>query len=128
MAWLRLDDKRVLHRKFRRQGFAARGLDEAAACWCAHQETDGFLSDDALEDLAHHHGVSVPVAKKLAAQLVDPMDRWERAEDRPGWWVKGYLESNPSHAELEAKRKRDRERKRVAAESGSGHTGSGEES
>jgi hypothetical protein len=117
LTWLKLDDKRALHRKFRRQGFAARGLDEAASCWSAHEETDGFISEEGLEDLAHHHGVSVTATLKLVAQLIDPMDRWERDEARPGWLIKGFLENNPSHAELEAKRKRDRDRKRVATES-----------
>lgn len=112
MAWARLDDKRALHRKFRRHGFATRGLDEAAITYCSHEETDGFLSDDALDDLAHHHGVSMKSAVALADELTAEMDRWERDDARGGWFVKGYLERNPTHAELEAARKRDRERKR----------------
>lgn len=115
MAWLKLDDKRAMHRKFRRQGFATRGLDEAAMCYCAHEETDGLVTVLALEDLAHHHGVSIPAVKKLAASLV-VMGRWE-IDDIGGWRVRDYLDFNPSRSELESKRKRDRERKRVAAES-----------
>ena len=38
MAWVRLDDKRATNRKLRAAGFAARGLDEAAICWSAHEE------------------------------------------------------------------------------------------
>lgn len=109
MAWIRFDDKRAMHRKFRRQGFAVRGLDEAAICHCGHDETDGFVSDEALEDLAHHHGVALKGTVKLAETLVS-MDRWSRVEG--GWWIKDYLDFNPSHADLEAARKRDRERKR----------------
>lgn len=114
MAWARLDDKRALHRKFRRQGFAPRGLDEAAICYASHEETDGFISEEQLEDIAHHHGVSIKATKALAAKLVT-MGRWKRDEHRSRWEVLGFLERNPSHAELEAARKRDRERKRKPA-------------
>jgi hypothetical protein len=75
MAWLKMDDKRGKHRKFRRQGFEARGLDEAAMCVCAHDETDGFISDAELADLAYHHGVSLKRTVTLAKQLKDPMNR-----------------------------------------------------
>lgn len=115
MAWLKIDDKRAMHRKFRRQGFAARGLDEAAMCYCAHEETDGYVSNEALEDLAHHHGVSKSAALKLVDVLIG-CGRWTRVGD-VGWNVEGYLDFNPSHSELEAKRKRDRERKRPGGES-----------
>jgi hypothetical protein len=111
LAWLKVDDKRALHRKFRRQGFAVRGLDEAAMCFCAHEETDGFVSEEALEDLSHHHGVTLTAAKKLVASLVK-IDRWSWDDKKQAWKVKDYLKYNPSHAELEAARKRDRERKR----------------
>lgn len=128
MTWLKFDDKRALHRKFRRQGFEARGLDEAASCWCAHYETDGFVSEEALEDIAHHHGVSMQRTSKLVAQLIDPMDRWERHEVRLGWTIKGFLENNPSHTELEAKRKRDRDRKRLPPDSARNPGGPDDES
>lgn len=117
MAWLKMDDKRGKHRKFRRQGFEARGLDEAAMCVCAHDETDGFISDAELEDLAHHHGVSLKRTIALATKLKDPMKRWDRDDGRGGWIVLGYLDFNPSHDELDAKRKRDRLRKKVPADS-----------
>lgn len=104
MAWARFDDKRALHKKFRRRGFEARGLDETAICWSAHEETDGFISDEALEDIAHHHGVPIAKAKKLALTLCDPIDRWARDDRKGGWWVKDYLDFNPSHTQLEADR------------------------
>jgi hypothetical protein len=116
MAWARLDDKRALHRKFRRKGFAVRGLDEAAITYSAHEETDGFISDDALEDIAHHHGVSIKATVAYANTLVE-MNRWDRHDDLGKWEVLGYLDFNPSHADLEAGRKRDRERKRSKPDS-----------
>lgn len=127
MAWARLDDKRALHGKFRRQGFAARGLDEAGICWASHDETDGLISDEALEDIAHHHGVSIKATKALAATLVT-MNRWARHEARSEWEILGYLERNPSHAELESKRKRDRDRKKPDLDSIGNPSGSGTES
>lgn len=125
MAWLKVDDKRAMHRKFRRQGFAVRGLDEAAMCYCAHEETDGRITEVALDDLAHHHGVGIVTAKKLAGTLVT-IGRWEVVPT--GWMVLGYLDFNPSHADLESKRKRDRERKRLAGESSGNPSGSDAES
>lgn len=112
MAWLKVDDKRALHKKFRRRGFAARGLDEAAMCLCAHDETDGFVSDADLEDLAHHHGITVKAATTLAAELCQ-MDRWRRDEGKGGWWIKDYLHYNPSHADLEAQRQARRKAGRL---------------
>lgn len=115
MAWARFDDKRALHRKFRRQGFAARGLDEAAITYSSHEETDGYITDEALEDIAIHHGVSIEETIKLAEHLANGMGRWRRTT-RKGvevWQVRDYLDFNPSHADLEAARKRDRERKRA---------------
>jgi hypothetical protein len=127
VAWLKLDDKRSMHRKFRREGFAARGLDEAAMCVCAHDETDGKVSQETLEDLAHHHGVSMKAVKGLAGDLVR-IGRWRWDETGNCWWVKDYLDFNPSRKELEAKRKKDRDRKRTAADSHPDHPGTVTES
>lgn len=125
MAWARLDDKRALHRKFRRQGFAARGLDEAAITYSAHEETDGFISDQALEDIAYHHGVELGDAVALAEQLSNGMGRWRRSARKgvDGWMVLGYLDFNPSHADLEAARKRDRDRKKKRGRGGGDSAG-----
>lgn len=70
----------------------------------------------------------MPRTLKLVAQLIDPMDRWERHDVRSGWTIKGFLENNPSHNELEAKRKRDRDRKRVPPDSARNPDGNDEES
>lgn len=109
MAWVRLDDKRATHRKLRAAGFEARGLDEAAICWCAHEETDGFLSDEDFEVLTSLHKCKRPL--RLAVILVE-VGRWRRDEKKNGWWIKDYLDYNPSHADLEDQRKRDRDRKK----------------
>ena len=114
MAWVRLDDKRALNAKLRAAGFAARGLDEAAICWSAHEESDGFVSDADVAMLASLHGCKKPSA--LTDALVRE-GRWTRNDTRGGWDIKDYLKFNPSHAELEASRRRDRDRKRRRAES-----------
>ena len=113
MAWVRFDDKRSVNGKLRRAGFAARGLDEAAICWSAHEEDDGRISVDDVQMLASMHGCRkvAPIIKAL----VD-VGRWEEMRDLDGnvtdYLIKDFLDYNPSHADLESQRKRDRERKR----------------
>lgn len=112
MAWVRFDDKRSVNGKLRRAGFAARGLDEAAICWSAHEEDDGFISVDDVEMLAMMHGCR-KVAPVIAA-LVE-VERWVPMVvegETKGYLIKDFLDYNPSHADLEAQRERDRERKR----------------
>jgi hypothetical protein len=109
VAWVRLDDKRATNRKLREVGFAARGLDEAAICWCAHEESDGKLTDADLAMIAALHGC------KRVQPLVDALvgvGRWKRRKEGDGYMVKDYLDYNPSHADLESQRRRDRDRKR----------------
>jgi hypothetical protein len=110
MAWVRMDDKRALNKKLRAAGFAARGLDEAAIEWSAHEEDDGFISDEDVEMLANMHGCSDSVPLTSALKTVG---RWSRNNRKGGWHIKDYLDFNPSHADLESKRQRDRERKRT---------------
>ena len=118
MAWVRFDDKRSVNGKLRRAGFAARGLDEAAICWSAHEEDDGFISVDDVNMLASMHGCRkvAPVVAKLIE-----VERWEAMEvmgELKGYLIKDFLDYNPSHADLEAQRQRDRERKRKPKGSG----------
>lgn len=107
MTWVRLDDKRALNAKLRRAGLAARGLDEAAICWSAHQEHDGFVSEEDVAMLTNLHGCKKP--KPLIDVLVQ-VGRWERVPG--GYQLAGFLEFNPSRADLEARREADRKRKR----------------
>lgn len=112
MAWVRLDDKRAISHKLLTAGFAARGLDEAAICWSAHQENDGFISDKDVTMLGVLHGCDD--VDEHARTLV-AVDRWARDGRRKGYVIRGFLDFNPSRAELEAKRAADRERKRKRA-------------
>lgn len=112
IAWVKLDDKRAINAKLLEAGFAARGLDEAAICWCAMNETDGFLSDKALRHLASMHGCPKP--QPLVERLIE-VGRWRRSDARHGYTLNDFLKFNPSKAELESRRKTDRDRKRRAA-------------
>lgn len=110
MTWLRFDDKRAMHRKLRAAGLAATGLDSAAICQCGADESDGFVSDDTLELIGAAY--KERHIRKLAAILCSPeVERWERDDERGGYWIKDYLVYNPSHADLESKREADRIRK-----------------
>jgi hypothetical protein len=110
MGWARLDDQRTSNMKLLLAGFAPRGLDEAAICLCARDETDGFVSDDALEWLARVHSSTIKQVQQLAARLVE-VGRWQRDEERGGHWLHDYLEYNPSHEQEEERRESARLRK-----------------
>lgn len=104
MTWAKMDDKRATHWKLRQAGFAARGLDEAAIEQIAGDETDGYISAATVEWLASAHRCDD--WKELVDRLVDAT-RWTPTDG--GWIVNGYLDYNPSHAELEAERAAKRE-------------------
>lgn len=113
MSWLKFDDKRAMHKKLRKAGFAARGLDEAAICQSGAEETDGFIDDVTLSLLGTAHGETPKTLAKLVAILCSPaVDRWSRDNRRGGYVIKDYLVYNATHAELEEKREKDRRRKR----------------
>ena len=110
MSWVKLDDKRAMNGKLRKAGLAARGLDEAAICWVAHQEDDGRISVDDVMMLATTHGCRKPAP--LIKALVD-VGRWIEMPGPDGniiaYEVKDFLEFNPSRAALEAQRKQKAE-------------------
>ena len=114
MGWAKLTDKRALHPKLRKAGFAARGLDEAAICQVAADETDGFIATETVEllALAHHE----KGWKKLAETLVF-VGRWESVDG--GWIVKGYLRHNPSAADMARQREAERNKKALQRQRGS---------
>lgn len=109
MTWVRLDDKRATNHKLRTAGMAARGLDEAAICWSSHEEKDGFISEADIEMLSHLHGCTE--WRDLVKVLVD-VGRWKPNKRKRGYDIQGFLEFNPSRADLERRREHDRERKR----------------
>lgn len=106
MGWVRLDDKRALNRKLREAGFEARGLDEAALCLVAGDETDGFISDDSIAMLATAHSCRQPA--RLIAKLVQ-VGRWSRCDDQGGYIIHDYHDYNPTKAQLAELREKKRE-------------------
>lgn len=114
MGWAKLTDRRAMNPKLRASGFAARGLDEAAICQIAADETDGVITAATVEMLAIAHREKQ--WKRLVEVLVRER-RWEPCES--GWIVKGYLKHNPSKADRDA----DRARKQAAGKLGGYRSG-----
>lgn len=92
-----MDDKRVDHPKLLAAGLEARGLDEAAICWVAGHETDGFIPEVAVIGLCAMHGSKR--WKVLAAKLVE-VGRWLVSDENgmPGYYIHDYLKYNPTRA------------------------------
>lgn len=99
MGWARLDDKRADNEKLMAAGFEARGLDEAAICWCAGHESDGVIPETAVAMLAVGHGCKG--WRKVVARLVG-VGRWHAVDG--GWELHDYLDYNPSRAQVTADR------------------------
>ena len=110
--------------KLRKAGFAARGLDEAAICWSAHEEEDGRISVDDVQMLATMHGCKR--VGPIVQALVD-VGRWEPMLDLDGnptaYLIKDFLEYNPSRAELEHQRKQKSEAGRKGGQASKGQAG-----
>lgn len=109
MAWAKFDDRWATHPKLLAAGLEAKGLDASGICYCAGQETDGFVPDSALVVLAAGHRN----ARKVAERLVE-VGRWHRDDDRKGYVIHDFDVYNFTRAEGEAKRKRDADRKAAA--------------
>jgi hypothetical protein len=101
MAWVKIDDGYARHTKLLAAGAEAMALDVAGMCFVAERDTDGFIPD------AYLSVVYPPLrnAKKWAERLC-VVDRWERDDDRGGYWVHDYLLFNPSSSEREEQSKR----------------------
>lgn len=110
MAWVRLDERRALNAKLRKAGLAARGLDEAAICWSAQEESDGRITAEDVDMLAALHACKRP--HSLVKALID-VGRWEPMKDADGtvtaYLIKDFLHYNPSRAELDEVRRQKRE-------------------
>jgi hypothetical protein len=101
VTWVRLDDLRAVNPKLCEIGFAARGLDEAAICWCSYKQTDGFIHKRDVVMLASLHGQENVTALIRSLCLVG---RWSRVPERGGYLIHDYLEFNPSRAQIQERR------------------------
>lgn len=93
-----------MNRKLREGGFAARGLDDAAICQIAADDSDSFISEATVETLAVAH------QEKKWRRLTDilvKVGRWEIADG--GWIVHDYEEFNYTRAYWEAEKAKKRD-------------------
>jgi hypothetical protein len=109
MAWAKFDDRWATHPKLLAAGLEAKGLDASGICYCAGQETDGFVPDTALVILGAGHRNP----RKVADRLVE-VGRWTRDDDRKGYVIHDFERYNFTRAQGEAKRTKDAERKAAA--------------
>jgi len=103
MGWAKFDDNYTMNPKILAAGHLAELLDVRGIIWCARNETDGFVSREALALLSRQ----IPKVKEKAARLVE-VGRWSVVDG--GWMVLNFLDYNPSHAECEKRRSEGRER------------------
>lgn len=102
MTWLKKDDDYPNHRKVRRLSDSAYRLHDTAMHYVAHDETDGLIHPEDLDDMQHGKRL-----RRFIPELVDAR-LWDVVPD--GWLIHDYLDYNPSHEQLEAERAANRER------------------
>jgi hypothetical protein len=137
MVWVRVDDLMPEHPKLATAGALGLALDVAGICYASRHLTDGFIAEGAVGQLVSLKGITLEgaddddVMARLVARLVDT-GRWERDDERGGWWVHDYLDYNPSAADVQERRAEDRrrkasirERKRGVTEPSAGGLGEG---
>lgn len=108
MAWARLEDGYFGHPKIVRiwdRNPAAVGLHARMITYCSKYETDGFVSQNAVEMLSR-------VEKDREQQIAALLAEKALHEHEDGFVVNDYLDYNYSHEQLEERREKDRERKR----------------
>ncbi|HZD71658.1 MAG TPA: hypothetical protein VFA45_22940 [Actinomycetes bacterium] len=106
MGWIQLDDGYAEHPKVVGLSDAALAMEVRGLCYVARRDTDGFVPDGCLHLLTRSASPA-----EVAAELVG-VDRWERDEERGGYWIHDYLKYNPSSAQRQAKRDAAAERMR----------------
>lgn len=102
MSWIWLSDNYIDHPKFLALSDAGFRLWHEGMAYCRRHETDGIITNLALEGFRSSH--SPRVVKELTASL------WDVRVD--GYLVHDYLDWNLSKAELTRKRKEGKERAR----------------
>jgi hypothetical protein len=106
VSWARLDDGWWSHPKVLRAGNAAAGAYARMLSYCAQHLTDGRLDRTTALSIAGRDRV---LAVLIEVTLLDEIDAETVA-------IHGYLERNPSRAEVERERAANRERQRRFAE------------
>ena len=106
MSWARLDDGWWSHPKVLRAGNAAAGAYARMLSYCAQHLTDGRLDRTTALSIAGRDKV---LSVLIQVALLDEIDAETVA-------IHGYLERNPSRADVERERAANRERQRRFAE------------
>lgn len=107
MTWVRLDDNMPMHPKILEVGHDAAWLHVCGIAYCSRLLTDGRIPSAAVSMLG---GPVKALPKLLAAGL------WQ--QDGSDYVVVGYLDWNPSRADVERKRDDRAEAKRMAGQRG----------
>jgi hypothetical protein len=95
MSWARLDDRYPRHPKVQAAGPMGMCLDVAGICYSADHASDGFVPEVALPTLLAF--ATRRQHEQAAAKLV-AVGRWQRDDERGGWWIHDFLEYNPTAA------------------------------
>lgn len=131
MSWAKLDDAILDNPKIAKAGILGFALHVAAITWCARNLTDGFIPRQRVTSLLDVAGtvtgylqvtpasrepcegdllrmsqtVRTPTADSIAAHMME-CGLWRYDEERDGYWLKDYLEYNPSREKVLAERAR----------------------
>lgn len=125
MVWARLDDAILDNPKIIAAGVFGFAIHVAAITWCNRNLTDGFIPRAKVRSLLDLSRISVDVHNPLAlidgpssmagqdgldalivADHLESLGLWKLDEDKGGWWLKDFLEYNPSREKVEAERAR----------------------
>lgn len=103
--WVRLDVDYFKNPKVLRVGTRGALLHLVSICWSASQLTDGHIPATAVPMLCHEAGVpSTTPSRLVEASLWMPTEH--------DFYIKDYLDMNPSRGDIEAERERWRLRQR----------------
>jgi hypothetical protein len=102
--WARIDDGFHSHPKVRDTSLAAVGLFALGLSYCANHLTDGALPESFVRDHARGHA-----GRKALHELIER--RWFERAEGGGLHIAGYLEWNPSRAQVDTARDRERRKK-----------------
>ena len=125
MVWARLDDAMLDNPKIAEAGIFGFALHVAAITWCCRNLTDGFVPRARVRSLLDFSGVMWDLenpcglggedeatggrhgADAIAiAEHLEGLGLWREDLDRNGYWLKDFLEYNPSKEKVLAERAR----------------------
>lgn len=119
--WVRIEVSYFSHPRTLAAGPSGRAAHLASICWVGEHLTDGRIPAAAVRSI-----LNAAEAPRHTPELLVACGLWLPAEG--GYELSGYLDRNPSRAQIEARLQRDRERKAGRPASGRSPNGSGPES